>query len=189
MADGSAPEFNGYTAHQATITNLDETVAVDVFTNVPWPDVAAIDPNEVELLHAEPLDIGYVGEGSEPIWLRAVIGENPSVQGRPHFGMFDGRFDDEQYLLVVAPYVSKAELGEPEEIGGGMSAFITPYSVSTAGQWWEEVITIAAGTINQNGAEKLTGLEGLEAMQALVETEEYEQLLNVIRSFKVHVNE
>lgn len=188
-ADGSAPQFNGHTAHQATITNPGQTVMIDVFANVPWPDVSAIDPNEIELLHSEPLDIGYATDSGDAIWLRAVIGENPEHEGRPHFGMFDGRFEDEQYLLVVAPYAAKTDRNDLDEVGGGISSFIMPFSESTAGVWWDEVITIAAGTINQSAAEELTGLEGLDAMQALLDTQEYEELVDVMSSFQVHVRE
>lgn len=188
--EGSAPEFNGHTAHQAIITNPEETVTLDVFTNLPWPDVVALDPDETELLRAELLDIGYTSDDGDDLWLRAAIGENPALgEARPSFGLFDGRFEDEQYILVVAPYAAKSDLGDPEAVGGGMTAFITPYSESTAGSWWDEIITIAAGTIDQAAAEELTGLEGLEAMQAVVETEEYEQLVDVIRSFQVHVGD
>ncbi|GAA2033353.1 hypothetical protein GCM10009720_12290 [Yaniella flava] len=190
IEEGSAPEFNGHTAHQAIITNPEETVTLDVFANIPWPDVVALDPDETELLHAEPLDIGYDNAEGDDLWLRAVIAENPALgDARPSFGLFDGRFEDEQYILVVAPYAAKADLGDPKTVDGGMTAFITPFSESTAGSWWDEIITIAAGTINQSAAEELTGLEGLEAMQALVETEEYSQLLDWVSSFRVHVGE
>src|SRR5699024_1194927 len=94
IADESAPEFNERPAHRAAITNPAETVRVDVFTNVPWPDVVAIDPDEVELLHAEQLDLGHepVGTG-DGMWLRSVIAENPDiVDPRPTHGAFDERF-------------------------------------------------------------------------------------------------
>ena len=68
-----------------------------------------------------------------------------------------------------------------------MTAFRFPFSEDTAGAWWDESITVAAGTIKQSSAEELTGAEGLDAMRAVVETEEYEQLLEVMRSFRVHV--
>lgn len=188
-AAGAAPEFNGNPVHQATITNASDTISVDVITNVPWPDVVAVDPDEVELIHAEPFDMGYeVGEAGEGMWLRAVIGENPEFRnGRPSLGSFDGRFNDEQYMLVIAPYFAKADLGSPEELGGGMTGFRFPFTEDTAGDWWDESITIAAGTISQSAAEEITGTEGLEAMQALVGTAEYDQLFEVMNSFEVHV--
>lgn len=190
IADGSAPEFNGRPAQQAVITNPGESVYVDVFTNVPWPDTVAVDPDEVELIHAEPFDMGYdPADDGDGMWLRTVIGENPElVDPRPTFGAYDERFEGEQYILVVAPYFAKADLGEPDELGGGMTGVRFPFSEETAGSWWDESITIAAGTISQQAAEELTGAEGLEAMQAVVETEEYEQLFDVISSFQVHVD-
>lgn len=188
-ADGAAPEFNGNPIHQASITNPAETISVDVVSNVPWPDVVAVDPDEVELIHAEPMDMGYeAGEAGEGMWLRAVIGENPAFRdGRPSLGSFDARFDDEQYMLVIAPYFAKADLGSPEDLGGGMTGFRFPFTEDAAGDWWDESITIAAGTISQSAAEDITGAEGLEAMQALVGTEEYDQLFDVMNSFEVHV--
>lgn len=187
--DPTVPEFNGQSAQRAVISNPDETVHVDVFTNLPWPDLVAVDVDERELLHAEPLDIGYEpSEEGYGMWVRAVIGENPEFTGKlPTFGMYNERFAGERYVLVVAPYFAKAELGPPDEIHGGMTAFRFPFSEDTAGARSDESITIAAGTIKQSSAEELTGAEGLDAMRAVVETEEYEQLLEVMRSFRVHV--
>lgn len=188
-SDPTVPEFNGQPAQRAVITNPDETVQVDVFTNMPWPDLVAVDVDERELLHAEPLDIGYEpAEDGYGMWVRAVIGENPEFTGKlPTFGMYNDRFEGERYVLVVAPYFAKAELGPPDEIHGGMTAFRFPFSEDTAGAWSDESITIAAGTIKQSSAEELTDAEGLDAMREVVETEEYEQLLEVMRSFRVHV--
>lgn len=189
IAEGSAPEFNEHTAHRVIISNPDETVHVDVFTNVPWPDTIAIDMDEVELLHTDPLDMGYEpADDGDGMWLRAVIGENPETsEARPGLGAYNERFEQGQYLLVVAPYFAKADLGDPTELGGGMTAFRFPFTQETAGAWWDESITIASGTINQHAAEELTGAQGMEAMQAAVETEEYRQLIDVISSFQIHV--
>ena len=188
-ADEAVPEFNGRSAQRAEIVNPDGTVHLDVFTNIPWPDVVAVDPDEVVLLHAEPLHMGYEPvEDGYGMWLRAVIGENPEwTDPRPTFGAYDGRFEDDRYLLVVAPYLAKAELGPPDELGGGQTGFRFPFSEETTGMGWDENITIAAGTINQRTAEELTGAEGLAAMRAVVDTEEYAELVDVIQSFRVHV--
>ena len=163
---------------------------VDVFTNVPWPDTVAVDPDEVELLYAPPLDMGKEpsGEGYG-MWLRVVIGENTELtNSRPTFGAYDERFEDDRYMLIVAPYFAKADLGPPDEIGGGLTAFRYPFSKDTSGAWGNESLTIAAGTIRQSAAEELTGAEGLDAMRKVVETEEFEQLLDVIKSFRIHVD-
>lgn len=188
-ADESIPEFNGRSAQRAEISNPDQTVHLDVFTNIPWPDVVAVDADEVVLLHAEPLDMGVEPEqDGYGIWLRAVIAENPErTNPRPTVGVYDGRFENDRYLLVVAPYLATAEHGPPDELGGGQKSFRFPFSQETAGAWWEESITIAAGTISQRAAEELTGAKGLDAMRQVVDTEEYAELVDVIQSFRVHV--
>ncbi len=188
-ADETAPEFNGRSAQRAALTSPDQTARVDVFTNIPWPDVVAVDPDEVQLLHAQPLEMGYEpADAGYGMWLRAVIGENPEfTDQRPTHGAYDERFEGEQYMLVVAPYFAKADLAPPDELGGGVTAFRFPFSQDTAGAWWDESITIAAGTIGQRAAESLTGEEGLEAMRAVVDTEEYAELIDVVQSFRVHV--
>src|SRR5690625_4188926 len=77
-ADETAPEFNGRSAQRATITNPGATVHVDVFTNIPWPDVVAVDALEVEVLHAEPLDMGREpSEEGHHMRLGVSIRENP----------------------------------------------------------------------------------------------------------------
>ena len=189
-ADDAAPDFNGRLAQRAVITNPEATVHVDVFTNVPNPDTVAVDPNEVELLDAVPLDMGHEpSDEGYGMWLRVVIGENPQLTDpRPTFGAYDERFENDRYMLIVAPYFARGDLGPPDEIGGGVTAFRFPFSEDTAGTWFEESITIAAGTINQTAAEELTGTEGLDAMRAVVDTEEFEQLYDVIKSFRVHVD-
>ena len=189
-ADDTAPEFNGHSAQRAVITNPNATVHVDVFTNVPWPDTVAVDPDEVELLYAAPLDMGYEpSDDGYGMWLRVVIAENPALtNSRPTFGAYNGRFEDDRYMLIVAPYFAKGDLGPPDEIGWGLTAFRFPFTEYSAGAWWEESITIAAGTIRQSAAEELTGAEGLDAMREVGETEEFEQLFDVIKSFRVHVD-
>lgn len=188
-ADDSAPEFNGRSAQRAAITSPEETARVDVFTNIPWPDVVAVDADEVQLLHAEPLDMGYEpADDGYGMWLRAVIGENPEfTDGRPTQGAYDERFEGEQYMLVVAPYFATEDGGPPDELHGGVTAFRFPISEAIVGERPEESITIAAGTIRQSVAEELTGEEGLEAMRAVVHTEEYADLIEIVQSFRIHV--
>lgn len=188
-ADDTAPQFNGRSAQRAVITSPEETARVDVFTNIPWPDIVAVDTDEVQLLHAEPLDMGYEpADDGYGMWLRAVIGENPELtDGRPTHGAYDERFEGERYLLVVAPYFVKEDAGPPDELNGGMTAFRFPFTAATAGDWWQESITIAAGTMRQSVAEELTGEEGLEAMRAVVHTEEYADLIDIVQSFRIHV--
>ncbi|GAA4479147.1 hypothetical protein GCM10023190_21700 [Enteractinococcus fodinae] len=188
-ADERAAEFNGRSAQRAVITSPDETARVDVFTNMPWPDIVAVDADEVQLLHAEPLDMGYEpAEDGYGMWLRAVIGENPEfTDERPTYGAYDERFEGERYLLVVAPYFADDGVGPPDELDGGVAAFRFPFSDTPAGDRADESITIAAGTIRQSVAEDLTGEEGLDAMRAVVDTEEYAELIDIVQSFRVHV--
>jgi hypothetical protein len=186
-ADETAPEFNGRSAQRATITNPGATVHVDVFTNILWPDVVAVDAPEVEVLHAEPLDMGHEpSEEGHHMWLRVVISENPehTAQGFSN-GAFNERFEDNRYLLIVAPYLVDEE--PPEEPNTGITAFRFPFDEETAGVWWDENISIAAGTISQNAAEELTGAKGLEAMRAAVDTGEFDELYDMMQSFRVHV--
>ena len=188
-ADDTAPDFNGRSAQRAVITSPDETARVDVFTNIPWPDIVAVDTDEVQLLHAEPLDMGYEpADDGYGLWLRAIIGENPEyTDGRPTYGAYDERFEDERYLLVVAPYFAEDDVGPPDELHGGVAAFRFPFSNVIAGERSDESTTIAAGTIRQSVAEELTGEEGLDAMRAVVDTEEYAELIDIVQSFRVHV--
>jgi|GEM_PF-6762184 len=160
-ADETAPEFNGRSAQRATITNPGATVHVDVFTNIPWPDVVAVDALEVEVLHAEPLDMGHEpSEEGHHMWLRVIISENPehTTQG-PTSGAYNERFEDDRYLRIMAPYLVPADKEPPDEPNTGITAFRFPYDAETAGAWWDENITIAAGTISQSAAEELTGGE------------------------------
>ena len=187
-ADDAAPAFNGHSAQRAVITSPDETARVDVFTNLPWPDIVAVDTDEVQLLHAEPLDMGYEPPMTGMASGCAVIGENPEfTDGRPTQGAYDERFEGERYLLVVAPYFAAEDVGPPDEPHGGITAFRFPFSAATTGVQPEESITIAAGTIRQSVAEELTGEEGLDAMRAVVNTEEYADLIEIVQSFRVHV--
>ena len=75
-ADDAAPAFNGHSAQRAVITSPDETARVDVFTNIPWPDLVAVDVDEVQL----PMLSRWIWDMNPPmtdmaVWLRAVIGE------------------------------------------------------------------------------------------------------------------
>src|SRR5690625_970045 len=160
-ADETASAFNGRSAQGATITKPGATVHVDVFTNIPWPDVVAVDALEVEVLHAEPLDMGHEpSEEGHHMWLRVIISENPehTTQG-PTSGAYNERFEDDRYLRIMAPYLVPADKEPPDEPNTGITAFRFPYDAETAGAWWDENITIAAGTISQSAAEELTGGE------------------------------
>ena len=74
--------------------------------------------------------------------------------------------------------------GPPDELDGRVTAFRFPSVDDAGGQPSDESITIAAGTIRQSVAEELTGEEGLDAMRAVVHTEEYADLIEIVQSFR-----
>lgn len=140
-------------------------------------------PDVVEVLEAEELPEIPVSEaegaiGSGPVWYRATLYQASEDWPDPE------SFEGGEFLLNVQ-VVNIDEGLDPEAID---ESYWTSwfYEQPPAEGFDHGAATFLSGSVTQETAEELTGLEGEEAMRALLETEEYEQLRSVATSMEVN---
>lgn len=139
-------------------------------------------PDVVEVLEAEELPEIPVSEaegaiGSGPVWYRATLYQASEDWPDPQ------SFEGGEFLLNVQVVNIDEDL-DPEATD---ESFWTSwfYEQPPAEGFDHGAATFLSGSVTQDTAEELTGLEGEEAMRALLETEEYGQLRSVATSMEV----
>ncbi|NUL49384.1 hypothetical protein F7P69_29930 [Cellulosimicrobium funkei] len=150
-------------------------------TGVGPTDNDGAKPEVVEVLEAEELPDVPVSQtegavGSGPVWYRASIYRfNEHVQNPD--------FEDGELLLAVQ-VVNIDEGLDPEATDDSFwSSWFYEQPPVDGGA--EGTATFLSGSVTQDSAEEVTGLEGEEAMRAFLETEEYGQLRSVATSVEV----
>ncbi|GAA1122672.1 hypothetical protein [Citricoccus alkalitolerans] len=143
----------------------------------PKPDVMEV--LETEELMDIPGNESPDAPGSGPVWYRASLYQASEDWPDPQ------SFEGGQFLLSVQ-VVNVAEDLDPEATDDSFwSSWF--YAQPSADGHAEGTTTFLSGSVTQDTAEEVTGLEGEEAMRAFLETEEYDQLRSVATSMEVEV--
>ena len=141
----------------------------------PKPDVVEV--LEAEELPGIPVNEGEEATGSGPVWYRASLYQaNEDV---PDLVSFEGG----EFLLSVQ-VVNISEDLDPE--AGDDSHWSSWFYEQPPAEGFEAgAAAVLSGSVTQDAAEEITGLEAEEAMRAFLETEEYGQLRSVATSMEV----
>ncbi|MFC0249154.1 hypothetical protein ACFFIO_11675 [Citricoccus parietis] len=141
-------------------------------------------PDVVEVLEAEelpeiPVNEGEGATGSGPVWYRASLYQ--ADEDVPDLESFEGG----EFLLAVQVVNISADLDPEASDDSYWSSWF--YEQPPAEGFEAGAAAILSGSVTQDSAEEVTGLEGEEAMRAFLDTEEYGQLRSVATSMEVEV--
>lgn len=157
--------------------NPEGTVEYRTTTGVAPTDNDGPKPDVVEVLEAEELPDVPEATGSGPVWYRASLYQ--ASEDWPDPKSFEGG----EFLLSVQ-VVNVAEDLDPEATDDSFWSSWTYAQPSVQGDG-EGTATLLSGSVTQDTAEEVTGLEDEEAMRAFLDTEEYGQLRSVATSMEV----
>ncbi|WP_313823570.1 hypothetical protein [Citricoccus sp.] len=159
--------------------NPEDTVEYRTTTGIAPTDNEGPKLDVVEVLEAEVLPDVPEATGSGPVWYRASLYRASEDWPDPQ------SFEGGEFLLSVQ-VVNVAEDLDPEATDDSFwSSWI--YAQPSVQGDGEGTATLLSGSVTQDTAEEVTGLEGEEAMRAFLETEEYGQLRSVATSMEVEV--
>ncbi|XKH56573.1 hypothetical protein LG293_15715 [Citricoccus nitrophenolicus] len=148
-------------------------------TDNDGPKLDVVEVLEAEELPDVPFNESPGSTGSGPVWYRASLYRASEDWPDPQ------SFEGGEFLLSVQ-VVNVAEDLDPEATDDSFwsSWFYAQPSVDGHA---EGTATLLSGSVTQDTAEEVTGLEGEQAMRAFLETEEYGQLRSVATSMEVDV--
>lgn len=141
----------------------------------PKPDVVEV--LEAEELPETPVNEGEGATGSGPVWYRASLYQ--ADEDVPDLESFEGG----EFLLAVQVVNISEDLDPEASDDSYWSSWF--YEQPPAEGFEAGAAAILSGSVTQDSAEEVTGLEGEEAMRAFLETEEYGQLRSVATSMEV----
>lgn len=171
-------------------SNREDTVSVTAVTGIGPSDNEGWKPEIVEVIEAEELTDLPVAEaggendvGTGPVYLRTALSEvttePPSMEGVDDLGEV-GDFGLEIQIVNVDAGVDPMD---PADYFSSWQYFLDPPAGAGDDVWGTS--NIFAGGFDQEDAEKITGLQGEEAVRSLLDTEEYATLRAVLASVEV----
>jgi hypothetical protein len=175
-------DYHGVPYEEVLFQDPEQGVEFRATTGVGATDNDGPKPDVVEVLDAQelpgiPVKGGENAIGAGPGWYRAaLLRANDAVQDSQ-------AFDGQEFLLSVQ-VVNVPEGADPQATDDSFwTAWFYEQAPATGFEYG--TASFLAGTISQDAAEKATGLDGEEALRAVVATQAYAELRDVATSLEV----
>lgn len=177
-----ALDYVGVPYEVVVFQDPEETVEYRTTTGVGPTDNDGPKADVVEVLETEELPEVPVNEaegavGSGPVWYRASLYQTNEDLPNPE------SFEGGEFLLSVQVVNIDEDLDPEATDHSHWSSWF--YGQPAVDGNSEGPATFLSGSVTQDSAEAVTGLEGEEAMRAFLATEEYGQLKSVATSMEV----
>lgn len=175
-------DYLGVPYEEVLFHDPEQTVEFWATTGVGPTDNDGPKPDVVEVLDTEeltdvPVNEGENAYGTGPVCYRAaLLQSNDAVED-------SGNFDGDEFLLTV--HVVNVPEGEDPEATDESFWSAWFYELPPVEGFDQGSANFLRGSISQDTAEQLTGLEGEEAMRAVLDTQEYAALRDVATSMSV----
>lgn len=167
----------GVTNERAVFQNHDESVLFTADTGQGPTDSDGVKPDVVEVLDTERLeDVPEDASTEGDVYYRAAILEDNGQLGGQGF------FEGEEHRLAVQ-VVTVPEGTDPASTGDYWDSW--RYVLPAAEGFDQGTGAMLQGHITESDAEELTGEEGEDALRAVVETGQYDELRLVATSLEV----
>ncbi|MFC7402110.1 hypothetical protein [Citricoccus sp. GCM10030269] len=186
--DGAA---GGIPREGVIFRNAEGTVEYRAWTGIGPTDGDGVKPDVVEIVEAEELpDLPRAereGEdtdtGTGPVWYQAALlrHNEHTAAGSTEDDPIEAGDHELAVKIVNVPEGSDPE--DPEDYRDGWLYYVDPPADASENAWG--TANFLSGSIDQDAAEEITGLEGEEATRAAVDSEEYAELKAVAQSMTV----